>query len=200
MKSTEKDLQSLIERAQAGDEYAFGEIFDLFYARIYGYSLRRVLDVAVAQDIASNTFFKAYRSLNKFEWRHEASLSAWMYRIACNEVVSYMRKQSKYKLEDPEMMSQYETPEDLRANYEKELDSKAQYVVLHKAISKLKERDQNIIHLFYFEHMSHDDIAEIVQMKAGAVRVSLHRAIKRLQDLLEADPSFSNYFQAKGAQ
>ncbi|MFQ5638082.1 MAG: RNA polymerase sigma factor, partial [bacterium] len=82
--------KELIKKAKTEPD-AFGVLFDAYYEKIFGYVHRRTLDFDVAQDIASEVFFKAYKSFWKFRWRG-VSISTWFYRIATNEVNYYFRK------------------------------------------------------------------------------------------------------------
>ena len=83
----EKDL---IERARKNPQ-AFGQLYEEFYPVIFSYLIRRTGDIAIAEEITTETFYKALRSLRQFKWR-SISFSAWLYRIAINEVNYYFRR------------------------------------------------------------------------------------------------------------
>jgi len=74
---------------------AFGQVFDIWYKPVFGYIMRRTGDYDLSKDIAAETFLKAYLKINTFQWRG-ISLSAWLYRIATNELNQYYRS-SRYK-------------------------------------------------------------------------------------------------------
>lgn len=196
-------LKTIIEQAQDGDERAYGQLFDAYFERILGYSFRRVLDAEVAQDIASNVFLKVVQNLERFAWRHEQSFNGWIFRIASNEVNTYFRDQQKYRYLDSEdsakVFEKLTLDEDQRASVEKELDRHQQYTMLHKAISRLEERDQEIIHLYYFEHLPHRAVAEALAMNEGAVRTAMHRAQGRLEKILVNEPEFAAAFAEERA-
>ena len=84
---SEKDL---VERAKKDSE-AFGILYDTYLNQIYAFILKRVSNVELAEDIASLTFEKALRKLDTFKWQ-DVSFSAWLYRIATNNVVDYYRQ------------------------------------------------------------------------------------------------------------
>src|SRR6266403_1933487 len=88
--------QALVERAKT-DPRAFGDLYDHYYPKISGYILHRVGDVAAAQDVTSGVFFKAMNNLPKFQWRG-VPFSAWLYRIAANEINSYFRGSTRKPL------------------------------------------------------------------------------------------------------
>jgi len=85
--SEEKEL---VERAKKDPE-AFGKLYDIHYSKIFGYILKRVADVDIAQDIVSETFLKALKNIWKFRWQN-VSFSAWLYRISSNEISNFFRK------------------------------------------------------------------------------------------------------------
>ncbi|HZZ99560.1 MAG TPA: sigma factor, partial [Candidatus Paceibacterota bacterium] len=80
------------------DPRAFAEIYDKYYPKIFGYLLKRTADVQVAQDLASETFFKALHKLWQFRWRN-IPFSAWLYKIATNELRQYYRKSKNLSLD-----------------------------------------------------------------------------------------------------
>ena len=90
------EKKELIERAKRDPE-AFGKIYDENYPKIFGYILKRVANLDIAQDITSETFLKALRNLWKFHWQN-ISISAWLYRIANNEIANYFRKRKQVSL------------------------------------------------------------------------------------------------------
>jgi len=87
----EKDL---IEQCHENPA-AFGQVFDMWYPAIFAYVFRRTADYDLSKDIAAETFLKAFLKINSFQWRG-ISISAWLYRIAGNELNQYYRR-DKYK-------------------------------------------------------------------------------------------------------
>src|SRR4030043_400778 len=77
----------LVERAKVSSE-AFGELYDMYYDRIFGYALRRSADVDSAKDITSEVFFKALKNIGKFKWQG-VPFSHWLYRIANREIINH---------------------------------------------------------------------------------------------------------------
>ncbi|MFC2073090.1 RNA polymerase sigma factor [Chloroflexota bacterium] len=92
--------KKLVEKAK-GDANAFGSLYDLYYSNIFGYVLRRTANIQVTEDITSEVFFKALKNIAKFNWRG-VPFSAYLYRIATNEIASYFRhsKKSQVRQED----------------------------------------------------------------------------------------------------
>ncbi len=152
------------------------------------YIFRRVLDAKLAEDILSNTFYKALNKVKTFN-PEIASFSTWIYRIASNEINMYFRKNGKYVVGlDSEMMEYFmkESQEHVEST-EDILSRHQEFQIIAKAIRELKPIYQDILHLRYFEDFSHKEISETVKMKESSVRVYLHRALKLLEGQLKND-------------
>jgi len=174
-----------IQLAQDGDEQAFEQLYEGYYERVLNYAFRRVLDYEVAQDVAANVFMSVAKNIGKFTYHHENSFSGWIFRIASNEVNQYFRKANKYKSVDID--DYHELLPDEREGIEDTLSKNQDFVRIHGYMKDLKPKYQTIIDLFYFENMSHKAIAEVVEMKEGAVRVALHRALEMVRNEVEKD-------------
>jgi RNA polymerase sigma-70 factor (ECF subfamily) len=170
------------------DPEAFGELYDRYYDKLLMYIFRRVLDAKLAEDILSNTFYKALNKVETFN-PEIASFSTWIYRIATNEINMYFRKKGKYVVGlDSEMMEYFVKEKQGHAEDAEEILSRHQdFQILAKAIRELKPIYQDILHLRYFEDFSHKKISETVKMKESSVRVYLHRALKLLEKQLKND-------------
>ena len=180
----EKDL---VERARK-DAEAFGELYDLYYPKVFGYILRRTGSVEIAQDITSEVFFKALKNLGQFRWRG-IPFSSWLYRIATNEIASYFRK-NKYRrlrLEEASDTASTSNPstetEVLEA--EEKLHRHEDFLLLHEKISQLPLKYQEVITLRFFENKRVRDISEILGKREGTVKSLLHRGLERLRSLME---------------
>lgn len=171
------DLSKLILRAQRGEKEAFGEIYNLFIKRIFRFVYFSVRDHELAQDLTQNTFLRAWRSIGNFSLAR-GSFQAFLFTIARNLVIDWQRKKKEISLEKIGEHVLYENPEeDVEREYEKR--------IVWQAISKLEERDKQIVVLRYFEELTFFEIAKILGKKEGAVRVRIHRVLKKLKNYLE---------------
>ena len=162
----QEDERLLVEQAKT-DPLAFGRLFDTYYERILGYIVNRTADVYVAQELTSNVFYNAMKNLGKFRWRR-VPFSAWLYRIATNEVNGHYRRQARSRtididdaperhLVDPDAGTDNEVIEAQSAVAEKKL-----FLELHSAISELDSKYQDVIALHYFEAKSLEEIGVIL--------------------------------------
>ena len=185
------DVKELVERAQNKDRDAFGSLFDLYYDKVLNYVFRRVLNTEYTKDITSNTFLKALKNLDQFEWRNGPfSFSGWIFKIATNEVNQYFRKQNRYKLtiDDPDFKELGDNNK-IAEEIEKKIDNDKHLLILNKAIKQLKPIYQDILHLKYFEEMSYEEISQVLNKNESTIRVYSKRAKEELRTILESNAS-----------
>ncbi len=155
------------------DVEAFGRLYDKYYKSIFRYIYHRTLDHTLTEDLTSNTFFAAFRHIGRYRWRR-IPFSAWLYRIATNEIRMHLRKQKQLSSMDLDPASAGE-------NMMVEED----YAALHQAILRLKPIYQAVITLRFFEEKTISEISKITGKKEGTVKSQLHRGIEKLRYVLE---------------
>ncbi|HWB39191.1 MAG TPA: sigma-70 family RNA polymerase sigma factor [Candidatus Saccharimonadales bacterium] len=181
-----EEEQKLVERAKA-DPQEFGVVFDLYYPKIVSYVVHRVGDAAAGQDITSIVFFKAWHGLDKFEWRG-LPFSAWLYRIASNEVNSYFR-QKKYQPTSLDALFEetgFELPDEHdvasdRIAFEDALARHEDFVLVQALVLELPLKYQEVIALRFFEKQPVKDIAAITGKNINTVKSLLARGTAKLQ-------------------
>jgi RNA polymerase sigma-70 factor, ECF subfamily len=181
----EKDL---IARARI-DPHVFGGIYEEYYPKMFRYALRRVGAVGIAEDITSETFFKALKSLWQFKWRN-ISFSAWLYKIATNEINYYFRC-GGYRAVSLELLSEKGFDPLARDDVQAELDEAEtqlhrhqDFLIVREEIGKLPEKYQEVIALRFFENKKICEVAEILGKKEGTIKSLLSRGLDMLRDNL----------------
>lgn len=177
--------QKIIEEAKA-DKTAFVKLYDKYFQQIYKYVLTRVADTALAEDITSETFMSALENMDRYEYTGRP-FSSWLYRIAINNITDHYRMK---KSEHEAAMQKWHETEDKfdGADIElKESESEEEKLVnlkeLNQSIRKLKQHEQEIISLKYFENLSYQEIADILDTNTSNVGVKLKRAMARLSQI-----------------
>jgi len=179
--------KELVERAKRDTE-AFAELYDHYYPRLFGYVLRRTASVEIAQDVTSEAVFKAMKNLRQFEWRG-LPFSSWLYRIATHEIANHYSKtrQGQFLLEaasDSISIDSCPAESDV-LEAEADLKRHEEYLALHANMSKLPVKYQEVIALRFFEDKQIKEIAQILGKREGTVKSLLHRALKKLGELME---------------
>ncbi|XOB42241.1 MAG: RNA polymerase sigma factor [Candidatus Nealsonbacteria bacterium] len=178
-----KEEKQLVKKAQKDSE-AFAELYNEHYSKIFSYALKRTANLEIAQDVTSETFFKALKKLWQFRWRNISFLS-WLYKIANNEIANYFRK-NKYKVSLEKIPEPFtiRNPSTEIIEGEQELKKHQDFLMLQKKISKLSVKYQEVISLRFFEKKKIKEIAEILGKKEGTIKSLLHRGLEKLRKLI----------------
>ena len=177
----------IVEKAKRDSE-SFGKLFDFYYEKILKFCTYKTYNVALAHDIASETFFKALKNIRKYKNQKNGSFSAWLYKIALNEIKMYYRKNKRLvdaEDEKLEYLQNFVKKDDGLKKMQEKIDKEMQFEQVYKYIEKLSPDEQNLIHLRFFDDKSFKEIGEILGKKETAVRVKSHRALNKLREIIE---------------
>lgn len=186
-KQSEQLDEDLVAKVQQGDKKSFDLLVIKYQHRIIQLVNRYVKDPSEAQDVAQETFVKAYRALGGF--RGESAFYTWLYRIAINTAKNYLvartRRSSDYEVdiddaesfENAPQLQGLETPERL-------LMSQEIVDTIKTAIEKLPEEMRVAFMLREFEGMSYEEIAEAMDCPVGTIRSRLFRAREAIDSKL----------------
>jgi RNA polymerase sigma-70 factor (ECF subfamily) len=174
----EFDERALIERCRAGDDVAFGELVDRYKNLVYAVIYRMVSDRTQVDDLAQEVFLKVHRGLPYF--RGDARLSTWIYRIVAN-VCSQARARPRVEVsleQGPDRPALDPGAADT-AFADLELRDR-----LEKAIAQLPEQYRFLIAAHHLQGVQYEALAEALDIPIGTVKTHLHRAKRRLRELL----------------
>ena len=177
----------LVRGALEGTESAFREIVMRYQRPIYGLIARMVRDPGRAEELAQDTFVKAFRALHTYDVHRK--FSSWLLTIAHHVAIDELRKCSldveplEQATEDGEWRREFA---DTKAPTPAALAERAQLAtVLQTAIGRLRPEYREVVTLRYERELDYDEIAEITGLPMGTVKSSLHRARKELAEHLE---------------
>lgn len=188
--------QQLVVRAQHGDQKAFGLLVSKYQRKLARLLSRLIRDPAEVEDVAQETFIKAYRALGNF--RGDSAFYTWLYRIGINTAKNFLVSQGRRAPTRTEFDSEeaegFEEGELLRDNNtpERMLLSKQIGETVNSAMEALPEELRTAITLREIEGMSYEDIAKMMDCPIGTVRSRIFRAreavAEKLRPLLDTAP------------
>lgn len=173
---------SLVERAQAGDAEAFGELYDRYVDQVYRYIAYRVGSTQLAEDLTSETFLRALRRISSFTWQGR-DVGAWFVTISRNLIADHY-KSGRYRLElTTDDVSESSSAPTI-SGPEAEVLEAMQNKVLLEAIKKLNAEQQECVVLRFLQSLSVAETAQIMGKNEGAIKALQYRAIRTLGRLL----------------
>lgn len=174
----QQNVQALVQKALQGDESAFGQIYDLYFEKLYRFVFYRVNHKEAAEDLVSETFIRIWSSRSQI--KGAGAFNAWVYQIARNLVIDYYRaRKTIVDLQELENVLEYEDNVVDRTNLDFEQKT------FLAALDKLGSDQQLVIKLKFLDELENEEIAKLLDKTEGAIRVIQHRAIAELKKLLE---------------
>lgn len=174
--STYKEDQKLIAAAKR-DVRAFAALYDKYFERIFLFIFKRVQDEAVAGDVCQDAMLKAMHNIKKYEDRGYP-FSAWLYRIASNEVNLFFRKQKKMVTVEVEDKHVQEVMMEIKIGQTDDISDQDK---LMKLLSNLKPEHVEIIELRFFMQYSFKEIAEFYDISEANAKMRLYRILDRIK-------------------
>lgn len=172
---------NLLAKRATTDEEAFEELYEHFFPRVYNFVYARLKNSADADDVTSITFMKMNENLESYD-PTRAAFSTWLFRIANNSIIDHTRRRDKSEETEWEEFfdpaaPDYEEPE-------RQIIASETSRGLLQVLDKLSERERRIIELRYWGEQDTRTIAELLSMSESNVRVTLHRTLGKLKNIL----------------
>jgi RNA polymerase sigma-70 factor (ECF subfamily) len=176
----------IIQKLQQGNEPAFKELVETYQKLVVNTCFGLVQNTEDAEDIAQEVFIEVFRSIQNF--RADAKLSTWLYRIAVNRSLNHIRDNKRSKwfqsfddvVKGKTLLLNHYASENLGA----ELENMQRATILHEAIGLLPENQKTAFTLNKYEDLSYKEIAEIMDTSVASVESLIHRAKTGLQKKL----------------
>lgn len=160
--------------------YGFNLLVRAYQQKIYWHVRKMVIDHDDADDITQDVFIKVFRFLDTF--REDAQLYTWIYRIATNECLSFLkRKRTKFFLPIADVAKELGSKLDNTAT----ISADEIQLKLQKALLALPDKQRLVFNMKYFDDMSYEQIADITKTSIGALKASYHHAVKKIEEYLE---------------
>lgn len=170
-----------IQSVRKGDVSAFAFLVERYQNMVYSLAFKLLKNTEDAEEMAQDTFVKAFQKLEMYEGK--SKFSTWLYSITYNACISELRKRRIHfsSLEDQHISDQEEMK---MHSYFTENKKEDQERYLAIALNKLPEDDQVLVTLYYYENQSMDEISMITGLTVSNIKVKIHRARKKMYELL----------------
>lgn len=159
--------------------YGFNLLVREYQERVYWHVRKMVIDHDDADDLVQEIFVKVWKNLDSF--REDSKLYTWVYRIATNECLTFLKKKKRrFFIPLHDVRSELSTMIDQEASLTGDEIQKK----LQKALLQLPDKQRMVFNMKYFDEMKFKEIAEITNTSEGALKASYHIAVKKIEEFL----------------
>lgn len=160
-------------------EQAFRVLISQYKERLYWHIRKIVLSHDDADDVLQNTFIKVFRGINNF--KQDSKLYSWMYRIATNESITFLKKKAKERNVDISEINQ-ELVTSL--NSDEWFNGDEIQLILQKALITLPEKQRLVFNMKYFDNMKYNEMSKILDTSVGALKASYFHAVRKIEEYI----------------
>lgn len=175
----EKQILELY-RQEGKEELAFNLIVREYSERLYWYIRELVCTHEDADDLLQTTFIRVWKGLPTF--REESNLYTWLYRIATNEALTFLKKRRIAKFL---LLGNYTTALENRLKADPSFDGDRLQIAIRREILKLPDKQRAVFSLRYFQELKYEEISQIMNTSVGALKASYHLACQKIRKALE---------------
>ena len=189
VRSSDSQEAEAIRQAQRGDANAFELLYRLHSSRVFALCLRMLKNTAEAEDLTQETFLTVFRALGTF--RGHSAFSSWLHRVTINRVLMHLRRKALTDASLEEIIRSSEesgSPRKELRHFDLRLKGLTDRLSIQKAIAQLPARLKGTFLLYDLYGCEHREIAEILACSTGASKSRLHKARRRLRELLPSWP------------
>jgi RNA polymerase sigma-70 factor (ECF subfamily) len=174
------DLE-LVQEVRNGNRQAFTELMRRYQQKVYWVARRLVGGHAEAEDIAQETFIKAYLALGDF--RGDSSFFTWLYRIAVNLSLNTLRKQQVMNYLRQSDLLERILPS--KENPAEELEAKEVESRFQQAVASLPEKQKAVFVMRYYDEMSYEEISQVLKTSVGGLKANYFHALRKVQEFMK---------------
>jgi len=176
--------RDLLHQATQGNAAAFGEFYERYNAPIYNYLLRLIHEPAPAEDLLQDVFVAVWQRAGRF--RGHSSVKTWLFRIAHNQAVSWLRHNSKERSSHQTAVEMPASIPAAESTPEVQIIAQWQTEQITEALNQLSEKHRAVIELTFVHNFSQKEIAVIMKCPVGTVKSRMNYARQHLSKILRA--------------
>ncbi len=179
-KESSINIETLVIKAQKGDEKSFNFLYDYFFEKIFRYVSFKI-SPENREDVVSDIFYKIVHNLKKYKPKKGASFKSWIYSIAHNQIIDFYRKQKELLGIDYDESFFERIPDDKNEKPNESLIKKEEAKKIKKALKKLSPLHREILELKFLEEFSNKEISQIIGKTEGNIRIMQLRALREIR-------------------
>ena len=186
--------QITINQILEGNTNAFAILVDRYKDLVFTLALRMLKNREEAEEVAQDTFVKAFRKLDNF--KGDSKFSTWIYRVAYNTCLDRIKKNRKH-INDIEINEFTINQVVALDNVLDTIETKERNETIKQCIDTLPQEESFLLTLYYFDELSLEEISKIVGMKANAIKVKIFRSRKKLANILKVklEPEIIEHYE-----
>lgn len=175
------DLE-LVERFQKGDEAAFNELVHRYKDKVYWTARRFLQDHDEADEVVQQSFLKAYKGLKTF--RSDSGVFTWLYRITVNTALNVLRQQRAREFLGIDELTSESGPESDRPD--EQYERREEKALVEEAIRRLPEKQRAVFVLRFYDQLSYEEIAEILNTSVGGLKANFFHAMRKIEEYVKS--------------
>ena len=177
LEQSDSEIQEVVKKAQTGDPFAFSQLYENFFLRIYRYTFMKTGNSEDAEDLTQEVFLKVIRSISKYKEK-ETPFASWLFRIARNTIIDYVRKRQKYTSNLP-----LEGLNELIANVDVEnsVITSINIEEIKNHMKNLTELQNEVITLRFFGQLSLEETSKVISRNVNATKNIQYSALTALR-------------------
>ena len=167
----------LMQQVRDGKVEKLGILFERYHVRLYNFFLYLTGKEDVSKDLVQNVFFRMLK--NRHIYRGQGKFTMWMYKIARNAHIDYLRKLKR----EERFNKKLEEPISKDPVSDEKLVQRQEIALLRTALAKLPQKKREVLVLSRYQNMKYGEIAELLGRRVGTVKTQIYRAIKDLRNI-----------------
>ena len=169
-------------KEESSRNMALHHLIEKYQQKLYWQIRKIVIDHDDADDVMQNTFIKVWKGLENF--KEEAQLFTWLYRIATNESLTFLRQKQKRNTTSLHPI-EYQLSKSLESDVY--FNGDEIQLKLQQAILTLPEKQRVVFNMRYYDEMPYEEMSGVLETSVGALKASYHHAAKKIEEFLKAD-------------
>lgn len=173
--------EAIVKNIQSGETDSFGLLIERYEGKIKRYGLKFLNNQDDLEDVLQTVFLKAFENIKSFDAKRR--FSPWLYRIAHNEFVNHLKKRKFLPLFEFDSFLPAFGIKNERESKENELDRKKEQAKIDQCLTSLTAKQKEPLILYYYQNLSYQEIAEIMQVPVSTVGVRIKRAKEKVRQI-----------------